>query len=161
MKKLVLIAGMMLSQSALADGFVCQTMESDLNVRIYNHTQPEMGTRSAAIMVLSDPVVSYGRKTIAKFSAVKGTLSSERGNPSWAEMVYTADVDLRFTDSARKGENISSTKLGELAKISVLVKFSYASPVADGTELAGQMTLVKRNGEVLVSALTCSRYLKN
>ena len=105
-------------------------------------------------MVISDPSVSYGRKTIAKFSDAAGTLSNTAAT-------YVAKVDLRFTDSARKGELISGTKLGELAKVQVKVGFSYSEPVAFGEVVSGRMTLTKRDGEVIKRDLACARYRKN
>ncbi len=154
MKTLIVLIAMVSAQAASADGFRCQTVDGDLNLKIYNQTSPEMGTRSAATMVLSDPHVGHGRKTIAKFSAEKGTLTSK-------EVAYTANVDLRFVDSSAKGENIAGTKLGELDTIKAAIGFSYNNPVADGTELAGRLVLVKRNGQKIYADLACERYLKN
>jgi hypothetical protein len=151
------IASMMVlfaSAAAHADGFVCQTVEGDLNVKAYNNTQPEAGTRNAAVLVLSDPAINSGRKTIARFTDVNGTVGNTGAS-------YTANVDLRFNDSGRKGELISGTKLGELKTIDLEVAFSYARPVAADETLQGKLTLTKRNGEVIERDLDCTRYLKN
>ena len=141
------------SASAQADGFSCQTVDGDLNVKIYNHTNPEVGTRVAAVMVVSDPAVSGGRKTIVRFTEVNGVLESRASR-------YEANVDLRFNDSARKGELILGTKLGQLDKIIADIDFSYAAPVAAGEEVEGKLILVKRNGDRVRADLTCARYLK-
>jgi hypothetical protein len=99
--------------------------------------------------------VSYGRKTIATFSAKQGTLAG--GLPA-----YAASVDLRFATSRNKGENIGGTKLGELANIYVTIDHTYgAALLENGDEVEGQLVLQKRNGEELVSSLVCTRYLKN
>ena len=141
------------SMVAKADGFVCES-ESGLVLKIYNKTNAEEGTRSAATLVISDSTVSYGNKTIAKFPADKGVLASK-------ELVYSANVDLRMVDSNRKGELIAGTKLGYVDMIHVAIDFSYSKPVAAGTELEGELIVVKRDGEELSESLTCTRYLKN
>jgi hypothetical protein len=155
MKNLVLsLIALSAAAVAQADGFQCETLAGDLAVKIYNHTQAEAGTRTGAVMVVSDTTVSHGRKTIARFTDLNERLSSRNST-------YVADVDLRYNDSKRKGELIGGTKLGQLDQIVVDVAFSYGAPVTAGTELAGEMTLVKRNGEEIVLDLVCSRYLKN
>lgn len=153
MKKVIFAAIIALSSTAFADGFVCQTVDQDLVIKVYNHTKPEMGTRTAAFMVLSDPSVNAGNKTIAKFHS-DGKLSSEGS-------MYEANVDLRFADLKRKGENILGTKLGQLKQLILAVDFSYAAPVAHGTEVSGVLTWVKRNGDVDSTEVVCARYLKN
>lgn len=139
--------------NAQADGFKCVS-ESGLNVKVYNHTDPNVGTRTAAIMVISDSTIGAGNKTIATFPDSKGVLSS-------SSSVYTADVDLRMTGSRRTGELIGGTKLGELDQIKLAVDFSYAQPVRAGEILTGRLTLIKRNGEKLREAVECERYLRN
>jgi hypothetical protein len=155
MKKIVMmIAALTALNAAHADGFVCQTVEGDLNVKIYNHVDPSVGTRVASIMVLSDPGVSIGRKTIARFTEVQENLSSIGAN-------YEANVDLRFSDSSRKGEIVAGTKLGQLQTIHLNVDFSYSSPIEAGEEVPGLLTLVKRNGDEITRDVECTRYLKN
>ncbi len=154
MKHLLVLATLVLSQAALADGFYCQNVQADLNIQIFNHTDANMGTRTGSVMVLSDPRVNEGRKTIAKFTDVNTTLKSHSS-------VYDANVDLRYADSRAKGENIGGTKLGQLDHILVALDFSYQSPIADGQALSGAVKYVKRNGEVWTQSLRCTRYLKN
>jgi hypothetical protein len=156
MKKMILVmaAVMASSSAAFADGFVCETRSQDLNVKVYNHTAPEYGTRNAAVMVVSDPSVSHGRKTIARFTSVNGRITNKGA-------FYVADVDLRYKDSKRKGELIGGTKLGELDKIVLDVDFSYSRPIANGEEVRGMLSLNKRNGQVIDLAVDCYRYLKN
>lgn len=154
MKAIVsLIAVLGFAGIAHADGFVC-TSESGLVVRIYNHVHAEEGTRTAAVMTISDSSIGAGRKTIAKFTSVNETLVS-------SNTVYTAKVDLRFNDSGRKGELIGGTKLGQLAKIKMAVNFWYNQPIASGEEVYGRLTLEKRNGEKIGEDANCVRYLKN
>jgi hypothetical protein len=154
MKKVILALTVIAAATvARADGFVCQT-ESGLNVKVYNHTDASQGTRTGAIMILSDSSVGAGNKTVATFSHVKGTLASTSAN-------YVADVDLRFSTSNRKGELLAGTKLGEVDMIVLSVDFSYAAPVEAGEELSGELTLIKRNGQTIIEQASCERYLKN
>jgi len=147
---LVLLSGL---TQARADGWVCATEDESLRVRVYNHVQPELGTRTAAVMVFSDPRVGAGRKTIARFTA--GNTLSNLGSS------YEANVDLRFADSSAKGELIAGTKLGFIDTITMDVDFNYSRPVAAGELTQGDLTVVKRNGRITQLEVSCERYLKN
>lgn len=156
MKKLATLMTLIgtLSTPALADGFVCRALDEDLNVRVYNHTSPEKGTRNAAIMVLSDPTVQSDRKTIAVFKDSTGLLSSET-------LSYDAKVDLRYKNSSRKGEYVAGTRLGYVDRFILDVFFSYVNPLRDGELTDAIFTIVKRNGEEITLDMECERYLKN
>ena len=153
MKNLIAIATLGLSTLTFADGFVCQTLEKDLSIKVYNQTHASAGTKNAAVMVISDNKVSFGRKTIAKFNAPK-TLTNQGA-------AYVAKVDLRFTDSSRKGENIGGTKLGYIKTISLDVDFNYGAPLQKGETTPAVLRINKRNGDLIVLDADCSRYLKN
>ena len=150
---LAIVSMLAIAGNAHADGFKCQTVDGELAVKIFNSVNPNVGTRVGAVMVLSDPSVNGGRKTIARFTDANGVLSSRSSR-------YDANVDLRFSDSARKGENIMGTKLGELDHVIVDIDFSYAAPVGAGEEVTGTIVLDKRNGEKSEADLICTRYLK-
>lgn len=153
MKILIAMTALVLTQIAAADGFKCIT-ESGLKIQAYNQTNPNLGTRNAAVMVISDANVGYGNKTIASFHASKGVLANQA-------LAYIANVDPRSSAGNRPGENIGGTKLGQLAIIKLVVDFSYARPVQNGARLVGLLTLIKRNGQQLYEDATCIRYLKN
>ena len=142
------------STQAHAEGFKCQTVEGDLNVKIYHHNDPSVGTRVASTMIVSDPSVMAGRKTVALFTSTKGTLSLQ------SEGSYLASVDLRMVESRRQGEYLAGTRLGELSTIAVDLDFSYAKPVVDSDMVTGTATFTKRSGEVIERDLVCARYLK-
>jgi hypothetical protein len=155
MKNLALaLVALSVSAVAHADGFVCQTHEGDLTIKAYNNTQAENGTRNAAVLVLSDPSVGAGKKTIARFTDINETLTNVGAS-------YDATVDLRFNDSDLAGRNIGGTKLGQLKTVHLDVDFSYSTPVAAGASVEGTLVLIKRNGSELTHAVTCTRYLKN
>lgn len=142
------------SSGAKAEGFKCQTVEGDLNVKIYHHNDPSVGTRVASTMIVSDPSIQFGRKTVALFTSKKGTLSLQ------SEGSYLAHVDLRMIESRTKGEYLVGTRLGELSTIAVDLDFSYAAPVANSDMVVGTATFTKRSGEVIERELLCARYLK-
>jgi hypothetical protein len=149
---IALIAGLT-SIAAQADGFICQS-EDGLAIKVFNHTQASEGTRNAAVMIISDQNISYGNKTVAKFDADNTVLSNKGA-------AYTAKVDLRYTDSKRKGELIAGTKLGYIETLKLGVAFSYGYPVKAGEEMSGSLLVVKRDGSKSRVAMTCERYLKN
>lgn len=140
--------------AANADGFLCETTDGSLNVKVFNNTYAEDGTRNVAVMVVSDANVGAGNKTIARFTGANQTVSSEGAQ-------YHAKVDLRYNDSGRKGELILGTKLGYLASIDLAVDFLYGQDMENGEQTSGVLTLTKRNGDEISSPMVCTRYLKN
>jgi hypothetical protein len=154
MKATLVALTLLVGSFAQADGFECHTA-SGLNVKIYNHTSPEVGTRVPAVMIVSDSKVSDGRKTIATFPESKGVLTNE-GNH-----VYVGKVDLRMTGSDRKGELLAGTKLGNVDRIMMQIDFSYAFPSNEGVERMAWLTVLKRDKTSVVENAICARYLKN
>ncbi len=154
--KTALIALMTLgfSTAAMADGFVCYTQDAVYGVKVFNQTDPNAGTRNGAIMIVSDNRVDYGRKTIATFEAGK-TLFDDDGAR------YIANVDLRYSNSNRAGENFLGTKLGQIDTMILDMDFNYGVPMAHGEGVAGRLIVLKRNGAKIEAKLACSRYLKN
>lgn len=154
MKKLLVLVSVVLSASiAKADGFECQTVAGDLNIKVYNHVMPAAGTRNGAVMVVSDPAVSVGRKTVAVFTSAEGTLVNSATK-------YYANVDERF-NNIPKGEYLSGTRIDYLKSIILDVDFSYATPVSFGSIVEGWMILTRENGSQIKEAVMCERYLKN
>jgi hypothetical protein len=154
MFKSIVIAGLAATGiTASAEGFKCLSADEALAVKVFGAALSSPATREAQVMVVSDRAISHGRKTVAKFTAANGTLSN-RGSR------YTGDVDLRFSDTGRAGENIGGTKLGELDQVVLTVDFSHQNPLQAGELASGLLSLVKRNGEVIEIDLACARYLK-
>jgi hypothetical protein len=160
MKTMIIALLASFSTVAHADGFNCVVPQYKLNIQIYNSTHPSVGTRSGAIMIISDQLVQFGNKTIATFEAEAETLSSK-------ELAYTGKVDLRHSGLSRKGENLLGTKLGELKAIQARIQFSYATPVAHNTPVMGTLSWEYRDknsdgGRAFGYArIACVRYLKN
>ena len=142
------------SSIAMADGFRCLTMDGDLKINVFNSTDLEVGTRTGAVMIVSDPTVQNGRKSIATFKNSDGLLQSEGTH-------YEAKVDLRYKNSNRKGENIAGTKLGALSEIHLFINHNYSRPINDGEVTTADLVLLKRSGDTILKQMVCSRYLKN
>jgi len=152
---IVAIAVCAVSGSAYADGFVCQARNASLTVKAYNHTHAVEGTRSGAVVVLSDPEASAGEKTIARFTDAKGTLSSHGAD-------YVANVDLRFKDQSNKEALVAGkVQLEDLDTVELSVDFSYSQPIAAGESVDGTIILNTRDGNSISLDASCERYLKN
>lgn len=149
----ILSTAILFGTPALADGFRCQVANHPLSVTVYNHTQPEMGTRNAAVMILSDSSIGEGRKTIAVLRDGSGLLRNDSA-------LYEADVDLRFSESNRKGERVAATKLGQLKSVELDVDFVFGRIIEDES-LDAVVRLNKRDGEVLSYSASCERYKKS
>ena len=145
--------------TAKADGFKCEGATSGVSVKVYNHTQPTDGTRTAAIMIVSDPTAG----TLAKFTDGNNTLAY-LGNG-----LFQAKVDLRYNESNKKDAVVAGTKLADLKNINLQVYsqkgfgFGYdvAKMFANGQTLDATLTYLNRNGETLEEKANCTRYLKN
>jgi hypothetical protein len=143
---------------AHADGFLCQAANTGIQIKIYNHTDAAAGTRTPAIMVVSDPSLAEGAQTIASFSDANRDLQyNGKGN-------YSANVDLRFSDSSNQSAIIGGTTLGQMKTLEVAINFSYNAMTtvlaSVSTSIPGQMIYHLRSGEINQESLSCTRYLK-
>lgn len=146
---------MFASVNAFADGFVCESDASDLRIKVYNKVSPSEGTRVASVMIVTDPRVSGGRKTVAKFSTDRGTLATAHNQ----SLKFAGNVDLRFSDLSA-GEYLVGTRLGEVDTIHLTIDFVYGDNLANGEQTSGRMLIVKRDGDSTLRYATCTRYLK-
>jgi len=153
MKQIITVIALLAGSSAYADGFVCTNVDGDLKIKVFNHVQPEVGTRTGAIMIVSDPTISHGRKTIATFNDAS-LLQNEGAS-------YMSKVDLRFSNSNRSGESVGGSKLGNLKEIILDVDFLYGDNLQDGDITEGTAILVRRSGSTLYHDMECVRYLKD
>ncbi len=132
------VAALVLTSSAAqaSTTWTCESQESNLKIRV-----------NESVMVLSDPTIGSGRKTIARFTADNGVLETRDHGDAGTRFV--ADVDLRFNDSARAGEYLLGTRLGEIDTVTVYVGN------ADGDAGEGRVSIRKRNGTRASEAITC------
>jgi len=157
MKRFLCLAAAVLFAStslAYADGFVCQNERKDVNVKVYHYTAPEQGTRRSAVMIVSDPRMSEGEQTIARFTDAQGTLNNSGAR-------YKANVDLRYRDIRDGLDHIGTYALAEVDEVTLGVDFTYGRPKLDGEYVPGTLYLQMRNGEEAIMKMDCNRYLKN
>ena len=160
---LFVISVLVASHTAFADGFRCEGVNTGVQIKIFNYTDYTMGTRTPAVMVVADPTVRSPNKTVATFKHENNNLSY-LGNG-----LFEGQVDLRYSETSHKGENIAGTKLGQLKSIQVQLfsqfgrKFSYehADEFKNNEILDARYSYIKRNGEILEEKAVCSRYLKD
>ena len=153
MKNILIVLASLSSSAAFADGFVCVNETDRIAVKVYNHTHSEDGTRNGAVMIVSNQVSPRGFRTAAKFKDATSKLSNESS-------VYTAKVDLRYSDTNKDGQ-IAHVNIADISTITLDVDFSYANPVRDGAHVNGNLYLNTRDGETVSYLLDCARYLKN
>jgi hypothetical protein len=152
--KAILAVAAISSASVFADGFTCENLDENVRIKVYDKVDADQGTRNVAVMVISDPSISNGKKTTAKFDADNQPVNNQGA-------LYTAKVDLRFNNDNLKGRNFAGTKLGNVDTITLDVDFSYAQPIEDGEQVDGQLIVAKRNGtDDNKLSVTCVRYLK-
>jgi hypothetical protein len=149
--------GLGVATPARADGFDCQARNTGLLIHIVNSKNPAVGTRTPDSMTILNPLLSPGQQEIVRFSHINKTLAYlGRGN-------YMGQVDLRYLDSGRQGENIAGTKLGQIKSILVDLEFSYAHSdieLANSVkEVPGKIFYTKRTGEILEEPVLCKRFL--
>jgi hypothetical protein len=147
-----------------ADGFKCDSLEGDVRIAVYNETAAEAGTRSASKMVVSNPLLKVGERTLAVFTAEEGNLTSGSALEAQQEgdsgyMTYTGNVDLRFRN-VKKSEAIMGAAIADMDALKLDVYFTYGQNLAKGEEVQGLIDLVKRDGVHEYRSAVCTRYLK-
>lgn len=139
------------SASAL-DGYICKSVDEDVIVKVVlspkSPGQSE-STRRAQVMVVSAPLLSKGRQTVARFQAIEGMLSS-------AGSVFVGYVDPRHPDTRQKGKRIGGTTLGQLKQLVLDIDFSPEYRAARGAiPLSALVIYTKRTGEDLIQEFDC------
>ena len=128
------IAISVLGTSAYADGFKCEATDSTYAVKLFNHVNPELGTRNPAALIVSD---DSGTLLVRKGESISKT---NRKNT----VRYTVE---------------GSRKLGADTAI-LQVRFKQGREVIEeGDARPGQLILIA-DGEKEVHELSCERYLK-
>lgn len=152
MKSILFAAALLASQAAWADGFVCSTTGNDLSIKVYDHTQAQLGTRNVAAMIVSDPTAAAGQKTIARFQGGEETLVSHS-----ATFTATLDPSAEGTEGTRL---ISGVQLDEVKTLTLDVYYDYNAPAPVGAEIGGELTLDTTKGTI-IRQVECTRYRKS
>ena len=141
-----------------ADGFTCRSTDGNLSVKVFDYVHSRYGTRNPAVMVVSNPKLPRGYRTLAVFSSADGTLQaiSHRGE----YRTYVGRVDFN-SNSIHKHVFVLSDPMTNLAAVQLHIYFNYnKSRIANGGEVMGVVELVSRNGRHIYSETSCKRYLK-
>jgi hypothetical protein len=143
---------------ALADGFDCTGRNSGIEVKIYNNTDPSMGTRTPAVLIVSDPSRDYGDRTIATF---KNDQITAEGHGTY--FATTDTVDHRPTADAQVLQN---SRLGHLENVLLKMNFSYAEEfLTDLTKkpesFSGSVYYQETSGATRNESVRCTHYLKD
>lgn len=143
-------------QGVLADGFICEAINDNLEVRVFNHTKASVGTRNVSVMVVSDPTLNFGERTLLSLNSKQNSLVSRGAH-------YNASLNFNSNEVSKEvaDKPILGIKLSEIKNIALRVNFSYAYPVKKGTIVDAILTLIDRNDNSHQSAFNCERYLKN
>jgi len=145
-----------IGSSAFADGFRCQGLTFGTKVEVYNQLKPSQGTRNVKIMVVSDPALAKGTRTIATFSQDQNLIIQKGAT-------YIATVDSRYKTVKEGDRKIADTLLSELATIELSVNFNYATdtPSKIGEKYSALITYTHESGATSSENATCIRYKKN
>jgi hypothetical protein len=144
---------LMFATKAHADGFRCESQESSLYVQIYNHVTPSKGTRTGAVMVVSDSEYVDGKKTIYRFETAHSMIGSDG-------LTYTGLIDLRTNNAGTRYDMIMGQQLSDVKYLIFRVDFTYANPIKHGDKVDGTLIVVKRSKEQISEEFECTRYLK-
>lgn len=134
------------------DGYICKSVDEDVVVKLVLAPKLPSQTeenRTADMMIVSSPLLSSGRQTIARFRAKEGMLNS-------AGSVFVGFVDLRHPDTSQKGKRIGGTTLGQLK--AVILDIDYAPEyrsVRRGLPLSAQVIYSRRKGNDLIQEFDC------
>jgi len=145
-----------IGSSAFADGFRCQGLTFGTKIEVYNQLKPSQGTRNVNIMIVSDPVLAKGERTIATFSQDQNLIIQKGAT-------YIATVDSRFKTVKDGDRKIADTMLSELSTIQLTVNFNYTTdtPSKNGEKYSALITYTHENGATSSENASCIRYKKN
>lgn len=149
---LILAAFLTVPVSALADGFVCVSVDEDTRIDVYlTELDPEGPAPSASKVVVSDPNRTPRHRHIATFTVEDGLLQTS------GTQIH-AIVDASKPGTSRGGERIGGTRLGLLSGLVLDIDVSYQEPIEEGVRYAAEVTYLKKNGEQLNQDFDCNLF---
>lgn len=177
--------------SLRAAGFITTFFANGDQYRIktYEHITFELGTRRAAVMVISNPHYPENERTLVvfkdgrkEFKAAQGELSAEApsptpvggpDNPYPGQNLFSENLSFRgvvdFENSlVQKNLNrpfiLQDAFLRNIKEVIFKPEFNYRHPVKEGTPIKASLTLVFSNNRSIVIALSAGnthRYLRS
>jgi hypothetical protein len=128
----VLLALALIPTFATADSFNCDSSATEhLHVLIQNNTDPTLGTRTAAVLLVTDTQADFGERTRIASKNI-------RQNGTY----WTADTSAY--QGGITGQAIGEYDKTELSQVQVYIPaFNYNEADKDGIEYAGHLFLFK------------------
>lgn len=138
-----------------ADGFICESPQGYLRIKIFHHTSFQTGgTRKVAVMVLSNPRVPMGKRTIGVFNESKGNLLRDSS-------AYIANFDFRFKGLYSKPQEfIKDISKRDIQTLEITPNFNINEPIAPAAKLKARFKMNLRSGQAYQGWIECIRYLK-
>jgi hypothetical protein len=129
---LVLLALSLIPAFASADSFNCNSSAIEhLHVRIQNNTDPALGTRTAAVLLVTDTEAAFGERTRIASNEVR------QNGTYWT-------VDTTAYQSGTPGQAVGEYDKTELSQVQVYIPaFTYNEANKDGSEYPGHLFLFK------------------
>ncbi len=138
------------STAAKADGFLCVDESNTYGIKLYDNVQAKLGTRTPAIMILTDGSQAAGSHTLATFSQAEGTLSYVQGSYH-----ATASFPAAYT------QTLNGVKMSQIKDLIFSINHNFNLPLQPGEKVLAQLVISDKSFKSTYLNFTCSRYLKN
>ncbi len=147
---IVLMAALVVGNNfAKADGFVCADQSKTYGIKLYDHVHANLGTRTPAVMVITNGSLDQGSKTLATFTAADGGL-----------LLSGADYVANLNFSSAHTELFAGVQLNKIHRLILNVKHYFNVPLAEGQVVSAKLMVVE-TAKITYLDLSCQRYLKN
>jgi hypothetical protein len=130
-----------------ADSFNCDSSPVEhLHVRVQNNVEASQGTRTAAILLVTDNEATFGSRTLVSVKKIT------QNGAFWT-------VDTSLSPSGTPGQKLGNFERNEVSKVQLyLPTFDYNEANKDGEEYTGHLFLFKSDDTETFSQdvlLTC------
>jgi hypothetical protein len=134
---------------AHADSFVCENTDQQIRVKLQNHVHAGLGTRSAAIMVISDTSADVGNRTLITSQDIT------QSGPFWTATTSAGDSETK----------LGALFLAQIAKVTLdIPSFNFNDANKDGTTYDGILYIyddAASNRSADLIQLNCTYSTKN
>lgn len=132
------------------ENVVCTGVDGEIRFDVLVEIPNMVESPIAMSMRASDPNVSEVRSEIAVFDSDDGLLNNDNG-------VIVGYVDSKNPKTARKGERIGGTTLGQLRSVMLSLEIDFDVAASPLKKYSAQALYLKKSGEQLVQDLDCTR----
>ncbi len=138
------------SQAAKADGFICADQSGQFGIKLYDNVQPKLGTRSPAILIITDGSKEAGGKTLASFTPDQGDLHLAYGS-------YHATANF----PSAYNQLLEGVKMSQIKELVFSVKHDFNRPLPANQKALAQLQIHDKSQNTTYVNFTCTRYLKD